>query len=774
MDLQSFARSRTPLPDSVHIFSSSREAVAQRRHLSGPAALLLRVARISEPRVRGELTFHTISFTDANGCGALDSGPVTDPGLVDIAQEALENGRLLCARGLLLSEPLGPRNKDEEVRLHLESLHLRFRPSALLGPGQQDLLRADATIDDLARRPGALERHLLGECNALLDVETDNLSPRFRQCQRLMLLQALSSGQVDEHTNPRLSTYVFSEPGMGKKLLSRMAMLLAPASCLIQPQTATLAGVTACVEQQPRLGWVARPGVVPRANRGVCVYEDFHQFDTPLARALRGNMLSILEDGRIAPSKAAAATYEVQAAVHLNGNRVSSVFDRPCGAGAKGRLSDLALTFDLFSRIDVPVELDCDDDPTDSAIEMSRRPLPPRTPQTDVERYERTGALKVLVARLLDRFPQVDMTPIEEQVGQLTADAIAVLRDVSAPARDSGVEVDGLLRRLANTVRKLVGAAARLDGRGVANRSDLEIVWKMVSYKLEVVRYLCGEAARVTPLGRREEVVRKAERAREQRWRDIAARFGGLRIGAAQLGELLGYGEKLVRRELRQRGLVEQGGLFDIPTPLVWEQMRCEALRREALDPAAPKAEPPTGPPADDYARPDPEEGEGGPPPDPRLPPLRAVHEPVLEGLERLADHEKRQVAQDLCKVAFEAQLTDRLTLELRGIQGLLPEGEEVPEPEFSLWLKWVRDPDREVRGLAALATYAEADLPGQQTWLEQQLGRHPDLPPRLRAGVEAVLARLKWHAGVALDRERRQQAERREREREAGAWSTG
>ncbi len=45
---------------------------------------------------------------------------------------------------------------------------------------------------------------------------------------------------------------------------------------------------------------------------------------------------------------------------------------------------------------------------------------------------------------------------------------------------------DGLMRRIANSIRKLVSAHARLNCRSQATVQDVEVAWDMLSYKLEV------------------------------------------------------------------------------------------------------------------------------------------------------------------------------------------------------------------------------------------------------------------------------------------------
>ena len=112
------------------------------------------------------------------------------------------------------------------------------------------------------------------------------------------------------------------------------------------------------------------------------------------------------------------------------------------------------------------------------------------------------------------------------------------------------------MRRLANTARKLVGAAARLRGSGVASVGDVELAEEMLKMKLEVLRWLYGETPRVVPIVGLSREKKQADRNKTMRYRYIMQQFGGHEVTLEQLTQYLGYSERTLRRELR-----EQGGL---------------------------------------------------------------------------------------------------------------------------------------------------------------------------------------------------------------------
>ena len=177
----------------------------------------------------------------------------------------------------------------------------------------------------------------------------------------------------------------------------------------------------------------------------------------------------------------------------------------------------------------------------------------------------------MLCAYLRDLFPVVDLSPVSAALHRAMGELGAILREHTA-REDSGLDVDALVRRMSNSLRKLTGAAARLRGSGVAIEADVDEAFRMLTLKLEVLRWLAGDVESVRPLLPREELVGRAEQQRDLRAREIRRRYGGLREKSSLMALGLRLKEKLVRRELWAMGLVPQDGLWDVPTEEQWER----------------------------------------------------------------------------------------------------------------------------------------------------------------------------------------------------------
>ena len=191
--------------------------------------------------------------------------------------------------------------------------------------------------------------------------------------QRAVLYAALSTGQVGGRTNPRMSLLFVSRPGVGKKLLCQQALLLNPVGYPVQSGMATPAGLCASVTQAGG-AFRASPGLLALGDEGAVCLEDLHHLDTGQLAALRDCLASVTEDGELYASKAARAGFRARTALHMSLNRRSDLRGRRLPPGPGARLTDLSLTLDLLSRIDVLCDLDVGDDAARAAREMLAGP----------------------------------------------------------------------------------------------------------------------------------------------------------------------------------------------------------------------------------------------------------------------------------------------------------------------------------------------------------------------------------------------------------------
>jgi hypothetical protein len=744
--------SDTPIPDTpeppLHVFSSLLDAQARARP-GAPVAIAVRVTSVRDvagPADQPDAFPKAIFLQDVDRRRQIDVLPTTDLALVRIAEDALFSGVPVVAIGRFVSEA---RRRDTiKQRLQLEALRPAVSLPELIGASQEMRARARETIARLSGATGdsgRLERHLLEQLAAIHLVAQDPLSPRMRRCHRLVLLQALSDGQVGPGANPRLSLCFLSKPGQGKGVLARYAQSLAPVQSLVQPTLITPAGFSVRIEQKEGQGYTSDPGSLVRASQGVCVVHDIHRFRTRDLNTYQSLMMSVAEEAVVKPTKAADFPFQAQTALHLNGNFRHVMEGTEVPMGPRARLLDMGLPLDLFSRTDVVVAVGEEDDLEALAAELCRQRLHAEGPGPQAQRAEKEAELRALIAELRDQIPQVDLQPVEEAMTTALGQMIEVLHDCTAQLQgpDEAVfQAEALLLRGARTLRKLVGASARLDGRAAANEADVQCAVEMLAFKLEVVRWACGRRSTVQPQGSFRAQVRRAQVAREARGHRILETFGGMGpLTLAGMARALGVGQRTLERDLKGLKLrPDSEERYTIPTPLEYEKMQLEWERSGAPQPGRPEKD-------------EDEEEEAAPQVAGQpyrfydsLPKLPLGLLPVLSALVQLDGLQQYRAARTMCEAAVAPEITQELTYKVRAVDAVLRRKvEDYDGAAGEEMVKRVLDPDREKGAGIALSLYcSEAMCTIGESTLEDALGR-ADLPLGVRRHIESALLRRKF-----------------------------
>lgn len=524
-----------------------------------PFRLVARLLRLGAAEAIGDEAGFPLLLLDQEG-EEFATAPLCGPRLAAPARRALLDGRRVLLAG-----------RFTEVRrrfaLSVEDLQPLAAATPLLCPAPEEIAAADAVLDGAED----LEALLLGGVHRLLGVRERSLSPRFLLAERAVIYAALCTGQVDGRTNPRLSLFFVSKPATGKKLLAEASRILQPVHHLVQIGMATPAGLNASVSQSPRQGFLARPGLIALADQGAVAIEDLHRLDSAHLQAIWDTLCATLEDGRLLGSKSGRACYRAHTSIQISVNRKSELRGRCPGASFAERLSDLSLTLDLLSRIEVLCDLDAGDDAEGAAAAMLAAPGPAETPLSEDERGRLERRLRLIAARLRDRLPEVDLAQVAAPMQARLAEAALVLKEALCELCDqegAALKVDSLLRRLSQAIRKAVAAEARLRRRAAALPADVERAWEVLQLKVRAVLGLLAPAGE--PGAPWQELCARAATARAERARRVEAIAGGREVGIEDLLRepgLLCEAELGLRQYLRD--LPEEarlpGGRFRIP-----------------------------------------------------------------------------------------------------------------------------------------------------------------------------------------------------------------
>jgi hypothetical protein len=397
------------------------------------------------------------------------------------------------------------------------------------------------------------------------------------------------------------------------------------------------------------------------------------------------------------------------------------------------------------------------------------------TPLEPTELERRKERLRGVVAKVKDLIPVVDTGPVEDKIKRVTLENGVISRGYTANLRgvdEDSYDADALARRDANSLRKLVGAFARSEGRAVATEDDVEKAWAVMAPKLEVVRYIGGGSGeKIEPITSRQEALVEVQQASEQRFLRLIALHGGEEVGIERAAEVMGCTEKTARRDLLRHKAPQRGGMYEVPTLRAYHQAGAPDPRDlsaeleapaeelgelpEALRPRAPQEEPEPPPVFDD----------GLPRPPEEVMPIVAAG--AME-----QDVVKSNLSLPLFELALRENQAEAYAYSRAVAKGLaeaamhyggVPAAEAMGQMERLI--EWLLAEDWETRGLRALGVWAHAGL-GDQLWLlDGQLsyrmpGDRP-IPQEVMAGVAAVRHRMLTLREIQAAKERAE-AERR------------
>lgn len=512
--------------------------------------------------------------------------------------------------------------------------------------------------------------------------------------------------------------------------------------------------------------------------------EDLHRLDKKELRQVQALLMPVAEDGVIVAAKAASPTYECRTALHVNTNRQSILEAAKDMAGPQGRARDANMPMDLFSRLDLVVDVTGGESASVSTEDMTMRldldgneRQDPCLPDDDIRARKDREAheLKLLVARLKDRIPFVRLKPVEAQVRQLVRDLALVTREHTAKIideQDGNFAADSLLRRMANSVRKLLGASARLHNRDHATEADVECVWRMLGPKLEVVKWYAGESDRIRPQGTRRRQVDDAKRRKAERWAAILEHFGGLAdVSSEELSNHLGFSTRSIQQELRDHGVRAVKGRYTIPTAEAYEeQVRTQGEPDLGKQAAILHEDPSGGGPIDEELDEQPEEwaeGEGDEesgeavhvfedsiqPAPPETAGLQAAFEGIVE------DRYKDEAAKELLQLATQdggstgnAAYSANALMASLGVRSDRRAG--LAGGVEGRMRTLLGDADWVTRGRLAISIYAESTLPRHPQFLKWELRENGDnIPKEVRRDLDAMLARMNFFSDRNYER---------------------
>jgi hypothetical protein len=230
-----------------------------------------------------------------------------------------------------------------------------------------------------------------------------------------VVLQALGVGTVNGNTGS-IHTLAIGPPAVGKKLIAAAAKVLSPSATEAHSSKCTVAGIQSAARPRKEGGFESVPGLIPLADRGVFIIQDFHGVKDKAG--VLATLSNVMEEGRLIDSTAAQQVQVARTAIHLDLNRQT---DLDPAARTQSALDDISMKLHILSRFDYIVEMPRDPERQKEVMEgmLSQNTLVglesygPGSLKNDARRE-----LQVIVAYLRDTFEGV---LIEKSIGDLIA-----------------------------------------------------------------------------------------------------------------------------------------------------------------------------------------------------------------------------------------------------------------------------------------------------------------------------------------------------------------
>jgi hypothetical protein len=219
-------------------------------------------------------------------------------------------------------------------------------------------------------------------------------------------------------------------------------------------------------------------------------------------------------------STMARQDFITEVALHFDLNRKSQlVVDGSLATcGPRALVNDLGLRLDLLTRIDLVFELPA------SADSASRSAVAMLTGATIhvADHAERIRSLQVMVALLRERHPQVDLVRVAKLMQQRLDALLKPLKKCETPNFDPSA----FSRRMANSLRKLVAASARVCDRGIACDQDVELAAELLQPKTDFLRGLATGVPDLRDSGARQSAIERFFAGRVFAPRDVMNTLG--------------------------------------------------------------------------------------------------------------------------------------------------------------------------------------------------------------------------------------------------------
>ena len=397
------------------------------------------------------------------------------------------------------------------------------------------------------KKEGGLLGHIKSKLIRELGIKGLKQAKELDKCVDFAILQSFSQG-MDKTNSMKLHSLVIGPPGVGKKLLTKIAMILNPSGIEVSSTQGKLtdAGLIGNVMKKDGMT-ISEPGYLSQASGGVFCIQDFHELAKGKS-SIMATLAKVMEDGEVIDSTSARTTHAAVTSIHLDMNRMSQV-DKSMKFNP---FEDLKIPINVLSRFDFIMDIPPDKDRQKKVafdIIKGKEKLSAQLGTGSESQWERE--LKVMIAYTRATWREVD----------IPKDIQKYIRKKVKEALGSGDDFQDHIIRVTYSIFKYVKTLACANLRLKAKKEDVDKAFEFIDEKLAFLQEFknkLDESVEVgsvsTPMAR-QTAIAKEFKDKEFRKKEVLDHVN-------ELAELP-VSDKTITRdliELTKKGIVKQVG----------------------------------------------------------------------------------------------------------------------------------------------------------------------------------------------------------------------
>jgi hypothetical protein len=315
----------------------------------------------------------------------------------------------------------------------------------------------------------------------ILDIKNMEGIPELSKALDFTITQSFAGdyGKIG-NTPPKLHSLIIGPPAIGKKLLIGAARILNPVFRESQSAKQTLSGLSAST-QYKNGSMVSVKGVLPQANMGVAVIQDFHNKNTAQSYQIMDLLGTVMEEGHVLDSTSANTEHIARTSIHLDTNLRSDLYgvEEPNLIANMGNIpTNVISRLDFITFIERDTERQC---MTASKMYETKKDTLNDTEKTKIKRE-----LKCLVAYLRTKHKKVELKTVEAYMQK----KFNLFWEKNKNQMEKLNIVSDQLPRSTNSIKKMVSAEARANNRLSAMKADVNVAFDFMSEKFKFLQKL--------------------------------------------------------------------------------------------------------------------------------------------------------------------------------------------------------------------------------------------------------------------------------------------